>query len=410
MKAVLSKSILRVLIILILAFTLRSLVLQLNFAHFIGLNPDRKDILIYKENIFNNGDIKIIKPCFNDNKLNSIVDTYIENNNCSALDYDVFIMNDDVVSIFLDCGVKYSITYDYQNDKKIPIKELLNNSDLFIENVRRLLNLKYPVFVTEEVDILNSTYDIGETGLELFYTTSDYGNVSIKINNNEIKNLMNYEMKYDDTYENEIYTLDASKKAIAFSFDDGPSNYDLGIIDALEAAHAKATFFLVGNRITSFKNSINRMIETNMEVGNHSYNHKYMKKMSKAQVADQINKTNNIYKELTGREMKLFRPPYGAINTSTLIGPGVPAIIWSIDTLDWKVRDKDKVYSTILDNAKDGDIVLMHSLYESTLEAVKMVLPELYKRGFQVVSVGELAELKGKTFTPGSSYIALRSE
>ena len=410
MKAVLSKSIVKLLIILILAFILRTLMLQLNFAHFIGLNPNSKDILIYKETIFDKNATKIIIPHFNDDKLNDIVESYIEKNNCMALDYDVFIMNDDVVSIFLDCGAKYSITYDYQNDKKIPIKDLLKDAKSFEENVRRLLNLKYPTFVTEEVDVLKSTYDIAENGLELFFTTDNYGDVSVKINNNEIKDLMNYDMKYDDVYENEVYSLDASKKTIAFSFDDGPSNYDLGIIDALEAAHAKATFFLVGNRLTSFKKSINRMVEANMEVGNHSYNHKYMKKMSKSQVADQINKTNNLYKELTGKEMKLFRPPYGAINPSTLIEPGVPAIIWSIDTLDWQVRDKDKVYNTIMDNAEDGDIVLMHSLYESTLEAVKMALPELYKRGFQVVSVGELAELKGKILIPGSSYIAMRSE
>lgn len=409
MKAVLDKSLLKLIIILVLAFGLRALILNLNFAHFIGINPYRKEMLIYKEVFLDKSSNKLLKPSFNDEHLNNIVDQYIEKNKCESLDYDVFIVSDEVVSVFLDCGKKYLTIYDYQNKKKLEVKDLIKDSSTFQKNIKRLLNLKYPTFVSEEVDILNSTFDINEHELELFYSTKDYGDVSVKINNNEIKDLMTYDMQYDDIYENDIFSLDASKPAVAFTFDDGPSNYDLGIIDALEASHAKATFFLVGNRINSFKASINKMIEADMEVGNHSYNHKYMKKMSRSQVEDQINRTNSLYKEITGREMKLFRPPYGAVNNANLTGPKVPSILWSLDTLDWKVRDKDKVYETILENVQDGDIILMHSLYESTLDAVKMVLPELYKRGFQVVSVSELASLKGKILMPATSYIALRS-
>ena len=409
MKAVLDKSLLKLIIILVLAFGLRALILNLNFAHFIGINPYRKEMLIYKEVFLDKSSNKLLKPSFNDEHLNNIVDQYIEKNKCESLDYDVFIVSDEVVSVFLDCGKKYLTIYDYQNKKKLEVKDLIKDSSTFQKNVKRLLNLKYPTFVSEEVDILNSTFDINEHELELFYSTKDYGDVSVKINNNEIKDLMTYDMQYDDIYENDIFSLDASKPAVAFTFDDGPSNYDLGIIDALEASHAKATFFLVGNRINSFKASINKMIEADMEVGNHSYNHKYMKKMSRSQVEDQINRTNSLYKEITGREMKLFRPPYGAVNNANLTGPKVPSILWSLDTLDWKVRDKDKVYETILENVQDGDIILMHSLYESTLDAVKMVLPELYKRGFQVVSVSELASLKGKILMPATSYIAFRS-
>lgn len=409
MKAVLDKSLLKLIIILVLAFGLRALILSLNFAHFIGINPYRKETLIYNEVFLAKSSNKLLKPSFNDEYLNNIVDQYIEKNKCESLDYDVFIVSDEVVSVFLDCGKKYLTIYDYQNKKKLEVKDLIKDSSTFQKNVKRLLNLKYPTFVSEEVDILNSTFDINEHELELFYSTKDYGDVSVKINNNEIKDLMTYDMQYDDIYENDIFSLDASKPAVAFTFDDGPSNYDLGIIDALEASHAKATFFLVGNRINSFKASINKMIEADMEVGNHSYNHKYMKKMSRSQVEDQINRTNSLYKEITGREMKLFRPPYGAVNNANLTGPKVPSILWSLDTLDWKVRDKDKVYETILENVQDGDIILMHSLYESTLDAVKMVLPELYKRGFQVVSVSELASLKGKILMPATSYIALRS-
>lgn len=409
MKAVIGKSVFKLIIIFTLAFCLRGLILKLNFAHFEGLNPNRREILIYKDVEFEIGGKKLLKPNFNDEYLNNTVDKYVKQMNCTYLEYDVFITEDEKVSLYLDCGKKSSTLYDYRNKKKLKINDFISNEEAFEEKTKALLNLKYPTFVTDEVDVSNSIYDINERELKLYYTTNDYGDVSIKINNNEIKDLMAYSMEYDDIYENEVFTLDANKPTVAFSFDDGPSNYDLGIIDALTSSHAKATFFLVGNRINSFKNSVNKMIDTGMEVGNHSYNHKYMKKMSRSQVEDQINRTNSIYKELTGREMKLFRPPYGAVNNANLTGPKVPSILWSLDTLDWKVRDKDKVYETILENVKDGDIILMHSLYESTLDAVKMVLPELYKRGFQVVSVSELANLKGKILLPATSYIALRS-
>ncbi len=409
MKVVIDKSIIKLLIILVLAFGLRAALLNLRFAHFIGFNPNRKEILVYKDEVVEDGPT-LLKPVFNDDYLNGVVDKYLVKNNCKSLDYDVFVTEEEIVNLYLNCGVRKNVIYDYRNRKTLSISDLVNDKKQFNDKVNYLLNLKYPRFVSGEVDILNSIYDINETELELFFTTLDYGEVSVKINNNEIPNLMKYDMKYDDIYENEIFSLDASKPTIAFSFDDGPSTYDLKIIDALVDSHATATFFLVGNRINSFKDSVNKMIENNMEVGNHSYNHKYMKKMSKSQVADQINKTNLIYRELTGRDMTLFRPPYGAINNSTLIGPGVPAILWSIDTLDWQSRDKDKVYEIIMENAKDGDIVLMHSLYESTLEAVEMALPELYKRGFQVVSVGELAKLKGRILVPGTSYLSLRNQ
>jgi peptidoglycan/xylan/chitin deacetylase (PgdA/CDA1 family) len=86
----------------------------------------------------------------------------------------------------------------------------------------------------------------------------------------------------------------------------------------------------------------------------------------------------------------------------------MPCILWSVDTLDWKTRDSESVYNEIINNVKDGDIVLMHSLYKSTAEAVEKVLPELYKEGYQIVSVSKLFELKDKTLEIGKSYTSAR--
>lgn len=347
------------------------------------------------------------KPSFNKKEINSFIDNYIEDNSCETLEFDITNISSDIVSLYLNCGNKKSIIYNHKKKEELNIKDLLQNESEFIIIVKELLNLKYPKYVTEEVNILDGIFDIKENEIIEYYKTKNYGEISIRINNNEIKDYINYTPKLDTEYENEKYTLDRAKKTIAFSFDDGPSTYDLKIIDALTESHASATFFMVGNRMNNYKSSINKMIETGMETGNHSYDHKYMGNMSKANVLNELNKTNNIFKSITGNELKIFRPPYGEVKKAYLKDTGLPSIIWSLDTLDWKYRDTEKVYNKIM-GAKDGDIILMHSLYSTTRDAVIKSLPELYKKGFQVVSVSKLAELKGKSLEEATHYYSIK--
>ncbi len=345
------------------------------------------------------------KPEFKYNdELNQIVNEYIENNSCENLEYSVYKIGSDKVNIYLNCGKPQSVLYDYVKKEKLGFETVVKNSEDFDSNVKRLLNLKYPTFVTDEISTLNGAYNIKDNEIVAYYDTVDYGSASIKINNNEIKNDLVYNMSYDDAYENETYTLDKNKKTIAFTFDDGPSTYDLEIIDTLVASHSKATFFVVGNRINNYTSSIQKMLDNGMEVGNHTYDHKSMTKLSTEAMREEIVKTNETFKALTGQELKLFRPSYGSINKTVLLTIGMPSILWSIDTLDWQSRDVDKICEAILKDVSDGDIVLMHSLYKTTSEAVKKVIPELYKRGYQIVTVSELMELKGITLSAGSSY------
>lgn len=343
------------------------------------------------------------KPEFNKEEMNVFIDKYIDENECMTFDYDVTRIESDKVSIYMNCGKREYIIYNYKSKELLSLEDLLKSKEQFSEIVIKLLNLKYPTFVTEEIDIFSGIYDIKENEIIGYYTTNNYGDISIKINNNEIKDVLAFVAKFDDEYENELYELDPNKKAIAFSFDDGPSDYDHSIVESLVNSHSTATFFMVGNRINNYKNAVNKIVESKMEVGNHSYDHKYLGGMSKSNVLDEINKTSKIFNDLTGKNMTLFRAPYGVVKASYLTETGFPSIVWSVDTLDWQSRNKDKVYAKIM-ASKDGDIVLMHSLYKSTAEAVKMAIPELYKNGFQIVSVSELYSLKGKTLEAGRSY------
>ena len=343
------------------------------------------------------------KPEFNKEEMNEFIDKYIDENECMTFDYDVTRIENDKVSIYMNCGNPEYIIYNYKNKELILFEDLLKSKEQFNEIVIKLLNLKYPTFVSDEVDIFSGIYDIKENEIIGYYTTNNYGDISIKINNNEIKDVLTFIPTFDDEYENELYELDPNKKTIAFSFDDGPSDYDHSIVESLVNSHSTATFFMVGNRINNYKNAVNKIVENGMEVGNHSYDHKYLPSMSKSAILEEINKTNKIFNNLTGKNMTLFRAPYGEVKASYLTETGFPSIVWSVDTLDWQSRNKDKVYAKIM-NSKDGDIVLMHSLYKSTADAVKMAIPELYKKGFQIVSVSELYVLKGKNLEAGKSY------
>lgn len=348
------------------------------------------------------------RPSFKNKELDQLVSNYIEKNACTNLSYNIYDLEKNRVNVFLDCGTPENIIYDYKNNSKLSIKDVTKNYSEFINKSKTLLKLKYPTFVVDDINFDKTVYNIRKNEIIGFYNSQEYGNASYHINYNEIRDFMDYPMEYDDAYENEVFKLDPNKKAIAFTFDDGPSTHDLQLIDILENSHSTATFFVVGNRIPSFPTAIQKLASSKMEVGNHTYDHKSLSKLSNAKILEEIVKTNDMYYNKTGKTLNMLRPSYGAVNKRVLLQVRMPVILWDIDTLDWKTRNADKVYNVIMNEAADGSIVLMHSLYKSTVEAVDRAVKELYKEGYQIVSVSELARLKNKTLLTGYSYASLK--
>ncbi len=348
------------------------------------------------------------KPIFSDENLNTFVDEYIEKNACINLDYSIFELDKKIVNVFLNCEHPDNMIYNHTDKKRIYFEDITKNYDEFIRNFKRLLDLKYPSFVSDDISFEKAKYDIKSNEIVGYYESKEYGLISCKINNNEIKDIMTYEMQYDDAYENEKFALDPNKKTVAFTFDDGPGNYDVDLIDILTKSHATATFYVVGNRLQSYPNSIKKMLDNEMEIGNHTYDHKSLTSLSDEEVKEEITKTNDIFYEMTGERLTSLRPSYGNINKKISLQVRMPVILWNIDTLDWKTRNPEKISAEILDNVSDGGIILMHSIYSSTLEAVKKVLPELYKRGFQVTSVEKLAKLKKYNLTSGKTILNIK--
>lgn len=200
--------------------------------------------------------------------------------------------------------------------------------------------------------------------------------------------------------------IDPNKPMVALTFDDGPSeNFTPIILDVLKENNANATFFVLGNEVKKNKDTLVRMVNEGNEIGNHSYNHKDLTSISDFELYQQIVGTDEFIEDITGVIPTVMRPPYGFINDRISSRIYKPIILWSLDTLDWQNRNTEKICSNILDNVKDGDIVLMHDIYETTADAVKSVVPELVKRGYQLVTVSELNQYRqATTMLAGHKY------
>ena len=191
---------------------------------------------------------------------------------------------------------------------------------------------------------------------------------------------------------------------VALTFDDGPSSYSLEILDTLLLNNSKATFFELGNRMKNNKNITKRLYDSGMEIGSHTYSHKYLTRIEKEEAINEINSVSILFNEITKDNITLLRAPYGSVNADVRKLSPFPIILWSIDTKDWLYKEPEKSSKIVFDNVKDGDIILMHDIHKETIDLVKIVVPELKARGYELVTVSELAKYKNKSLDSGVVY------
>ena len=200
---------------------------------------------------------------------------------------------------------------------------------------------------------------------------------------------------------------DPDKPMIALTFDDGPSAHTERLLDAFEEHGGKATFFVVGNLINDRKETLVRMAEEGHEIAGHSWNHRQLTSLGKEDLQKQlVNTRAKIYK-VTGVDANLMRPPYGSFNDDVKTmcrDHGISLINWSVDTLDWKYRDANTVYQSVMSQAKDGAIILCHDLHGSTVDAMEMAIPALIEKGYQLVTVSQLLTSQGGEVEAGKVY------
>ena len=199
------------------------------------------------------------------------------------------------------------------------------------------------------------------------------------------------------------------EKIVALTFDDGPyTDVTMRILDVLEPYGAHATFFVTGDRVNRYRDCIIRATNMHCEIGDHTWNHTTLTKISGDAVHKQIWDTADAIYNLTGIYPKVMRPVGGSYNSTVAENVDMPMILWSIDTNDWKYRDSQHVINEVLTNVRDGDIILCHDLYETTATAMETVIPELINRGYTLVTISELAEYKKKELQNGKAYSSMR--
>ena len=179
-------------------------------------------------------------------------------------------------------------------------------------------------------------------------------------------------------------------KVIALTFDDGPGPYTAQLLDILDQHGAKATFFLIGSKVSGQANVVRSIHARGHQLGNHSWSHPELPKLPVDQIAGEIDRTNNAIKQATGVTPAILRPPYGAVNGVVLEQlrlRGMSSILWSVDTRDWADRNSDIVCSRAVAGARPGAVILMHDIHQTSVGAVPCILSALKQQGYSFVTV-----------------------
>mgnify|MGYP004610101993 FL=1 len=290
-------------------------------------------------------------PTYNINKLDTYIKNHINNiiNNTSSnnnlyIDYDTINNKDNIKTII----------YTYIDQKGL-IKNNITEIDYNIKTKN----------ITKDIKIIT--------------TSNNYNIVNNKV-------------------------IDKNKKIISFTFDDGPSYNTIKIANILKKYNATATFFVLGNKVEKYEKTLKYLKDNNMEIGNHTYTHKFLSKLKEEDIMLEINNTQEEIYRVTNTYPTLFRPSYGTVSNKLRRLSPMPLIIWNLDTLDWKYHNSNKIANKILNKVKDGDIILMHDTYSATVNAVNIVIPKLIEQGYEIVSVSELFYYKNIIPTYGKYY------
>lgn len=199
-------------------------------------------------------------------------------------------------------------------------------------------------------------------------------------------------------------TQENTDKMIALTFDDGPGPYTDELIDGLEKLNAKASFFLVGEKIKSYPDTVAKIAEKGHLIGNHTYSHIKLTALSPDEIKKEIDKTNEEIKAITGEAPQFFRPPFGRYNSDTLNYVDMISVRWSKDTIDWKYEDEERLYRYLIKNAGDGEIFLMHDVEKTTVKGVLRAIETLQKQGYKFVRADELLCRNGDGLLKGIGY------
>ena len=442
-------------IIIILVFIILSLLICLKFKNNKNNSNlySNKSFKITQENKTiqkNNYNINISYPKTNDKNLNKIIDTIIEipknnfiknnknNNQESELNINYYQYKKDNIICFHfiiyendidEKRVDTSLIYNIKTKKRLTIDKLIkkdeqNNIAITIKqhlkdypkvNINTILqNLQFLYFDEKEITVVYPPQVLDNL---------NENEVIINLKYNEFKETFyldtqkEYELAEAERIEEERLAAEKAlpqkrdltkyldKKVIAITFDDGPSSKCTPILlEELKKRDARVSFFMVGNMAKNNQDIVKKAYEDGHTIGSHTYSHKNLKKLKKDDVINEIESANNIISEIIQKPLDFLRPPYGNYNSKILSYVDMTFILWNVDTEDWKHKDAEYVSNYIVNNAKDGDIILLHDLYETSINGAIQAIDQLIPQNFAFVSLEELAEIKSITLEKHTAY------
>jgi len=365
-----------------------------------GLNKLDKEIEKYINNTYKN---------FTKNKNNfNSLDTLDELN----IDY-TFYKNKNIISItiFKEENKNKEITtynYDYKKNKFITIDEFVDSGLIYLKSNTILFNRYGNIININKIkeNLNTKLFSIDNEYLYLYYPidsiTDSYNEIiiiDIPLKDLNIKSEITKKTSTDDInnkidIEKVNKIIDTNSKIVALTFDDGPSIYTKEIIEILKENDVVATFFILGNKVELYKDTLKLSLEYGNEIGNHTYNHKWLTKLNDTEIKKQIEDTQNIIKNNLGVIPKLFRPSYGSINKRVRKDINLDIVLWNVDTMDWKYKNIDKIVDRAVKNTKDGDIILMHETYKRTKDSLEKIISILKDKDFSFVTISELKEIQ----------------
>uniref|UniRef100_UPI002FC7DA50 polysaccharide deacetylase family protein n=1 Tax=Lysinibacillus sp. 54212 TaxID=3119829 RepID=UPI002FC7DA50 len=304
-----------------------------------------------------------------------------------------------------------TVFYNIESKEILDIQSLLGEDDknleTFVTHVRSVIEANkelQPVLLKEDMLlatearwILFDKFAIHDDELVIYFdegsiAKKEYGPVSITIPLSFLNPILAAEFQIEMVAEeNPGNVIDDNRKRVALTFDDGPHpKVTMQILQSLEKYNAKATFFMLGNRVQYYPEIAKEVHNRGHELGNHSWSHPVLPKLSKAQIMGEFTTTEEAIFASTGHESTVFRPPYGATNAA--INEMIPrhVVNWTVDTLDWKHRDQHKLLPIVQNGMHNNAIILMHDIHQSTADGLDAVLAYLSSEGYEFVTVSEI--------------------
>lgn len=361
-------------------------------------------------------------PLTKNKKIDLKINNFVEENK------KIYNQNSDNIKSMI---INYEIQ-EYKNITFVELNSFIYYEDDYVEN-NEIISFKTD---TKEIlklkDIFNTPYYISKLTTKTINQDKQQINEEnnfilsksgLVIKYNYLNKIKEYKINYDEieTYLKEEYKMDdivipvltptkrnlnkyKNKKLIALTFDDGPSNNTKYFIKELQKRDALVTFFVVGNRVKKYEDVLKEAYLMGNQIGSHTYSHKNLLYLNEEEITKEIEKTNEAIYNVIGTKPTIIRVPYGNINKKIRSISNMNHILWNVDTLDWKYKNSNRVYKEIIKHAEDGNIILLHDIFKTSVNGVLKAIDELKKQGYEFVTIDEMVYLKNIKLDKSKTY------